>query len=275
MIVDKEIRSYCPEALIESATEGGWLRSLALYCVMKNRFSAWFYDKSSAADKLNIPKTTFNRLLKPLLTEGLVYHDGVRYRLLTRPKINKKYNTKNCCTIIIKPKDSLTSLTYKLRLKIIEKFSRQQNYNSKVFKLIDSSKAGATKALKRFKCNYEAARQQRIDKIRYKELLNQSGFTLEWLANELNCSKETARRTLLFGKVNNLCGIRTLCKAIKRMTYQEYKRSEHHLRESFSSLVYKGGYACYNVCTLYTATKYWFNIPNSLTKYSSNSLDKV
>lgn len=259
---NKTYRVYCPELLIQDASEGDWLRSLALFCVMRNRFSAWFYDKQSAAEKLNIPISTFYRLIKPLEREGLVYHDGERYKLLKRKEIAKKYNSRHCSTLIITANDNLTKIVYKLRLKLVEKYARQQEYHNKVFKLIDSSKAGALKALKRLKRihgdkSYDELRQQRIDKIGYEELLQQAGFTNEWLAEKLNCSKETARRTLQFGLRNNLCGIRTLTKAIKKMPYSQYKKQENSFRREFSSLTYKGGFACYNVCTLYACTNYW------------------
>lgn len=252
---------FCPEALIAEACGGEWTRSLALFCIMRNRFSAWYYDHQYAAAKLNIPASTFYRLVKPLEKEGLVYHDGKRYKLLTRKEMGKKYGA-HCSTIIISPHDTLTNLTYKLRLKLIEKHARQQEWNSKVFKLIDSSKAGALKSLKRFRKNhgdksYDELRQERIDKIGYEELLSQAGFTHEWLASHLNCSKETARRILVFGLKSKMCGIRTLSKAIAKMSYEKYKREEKTMRACFSSLTYKGGYACYNVCTLYSCMTYW------------------
>jgi len=262
LIENKTYRSFCPEALIEEATEDKTLRSIALFCVMRNRFSAWFYNKSSAAEKLGMSKGSFNALLEPLLRKGLVYYDGKRYRLLTRGEIQVKYNAFHCSTILIEKNDTLTNITYKLRLKVIEKFARQQERHMKTFKLIDSCKKGALKAVKAMQgghpsLSYDEKKQLRIEKVKYAELLTDVGFTMEWLAAKLHCSTETIRRTIQAGIKKGFCKTKVLCKELKRMTYKEYKLHEPRLRKLHPSLCFKYGSVCYNVCTLFRYSSYW------------------
>lgn len=258
--MNKQLRQYCPEILIDDANQSGYLRELALFVKLKGICShGWFRGKRAFARKHNIPKSAFSSQVNTLIKAGLITKKGDVYKLLTREQINKRFKTKHCSTVVFNQTDNLTQIQYLLLHKLKERSARQQQKVISEIQLIEKSKRGALAAVKRkFKGGgYESHQKQRLEKMKYTELLSNVGFTHDHIGKDLGVSKSTAYRFAEFAKSRNMCRTTTLRNKIACMSHNEFLQLREVFLERFTHVLWSNGVAYYNVCSLYKQVPYW------------------
>lgn len=255
-------RKYCPESLIADAVDSDYVRELALFIKLKAICShGWFYGKRTFAAKHRIPKSAFSAQINTLIRHGLIIKKGGQYRLISRSEINDKFKTKHQCTVVFNEGDNLTAISYLLLHKLKERSARQQQKVISDLKLIELSKKGALAALKKRFSNtsYEKYQQERIDRMKYPELLDNVGFTHDYIAANLLVSKTTAYRIAKLAEERGMCKTEVLRKPIAKVSYLEFLSLREEFLEKFTHVLWSNGYAYYNVCTLYKQRNYWAN----------------
>lgn len=255
------IRRYCPEQLIESALDKGMVRELALFVRLKGICShGWFRGKRAFARKHNIKHSAFSYQINRLIEMGLIKKSGDVYKLISRKEIQAKYKTRHCCTILFRKEDSITQIQYLLLHKLKERSARQQQRNISDAKLIELNKKGSLAAVKRITKThggYESFKEKRLEKMKYKELLVNVGFTHAHVGKSLGVSKSTAYRLAKLAEERKLCKTTVLKKEIAKMSFNEFTQLREVFLEKFTHVLWAKGSVHYNVCSLYKQLPYW------------------
>lgn len=262
--LNKRHRTYLPEKAILYCLSNGIGRDAAFFVKLKAACShGYFLSIRQAAQRTNTPRSTVGLHLKKLVQHGFVKKTSEGYFLLTRTEIDQRFKLitksgkKHCCTIIHKTNETTTDIEYALRQKLTEYFSRQQQKCLKDFILIEKQKKGATQALRKFQGNFELAKQRRIEKLRHKSLMTNTGFTYQWLAEKTFCSKSKAFMVMRKAKELGKCRAKVLSEQLCCLSLQQWERDKNFIRELYPTAFFSNGQCRYNVCTLFKEIKYW------------------
>jgi predicted transcriptional regulator len=262
MLINRTHRSWVPEQLIKKSVEQNWVKSLSFFVKARKAFShGGFPSVEVLSQRTGMGQSLCYRHLKTLKSVGLIQkNDQNWYKFTTRKTLSEKYG-KHCSTVIHTTSESITNIAYSLRGKLIEKCDRQQKHHTKDFKLTEFQGAEALKAVKNLSKkeggSFEEAKTRRLGRIKYEELLYNTGFTFEYLADKLNCSKGTVSNIFKKLRREKRAKTKLLVQFISKMSLKDYNQQKNELRKEFPSVFWDKNSIYFKVCTLYCQEEYW------------------
>lgn len=258
-------RKQCPLPLIQKANEGGWLDDLAVFMVMK-RFISHGHFKSlrEASDLTKIPRSTLHRKIRVLKKQGLVYKQDSRYRLATTKTLRNIAKSSRLCTVFVSETDSPIDVKYSLLNKIKEEYANQQEYHIRLANLVDCS-TPKKKHVKAFKkaygsSSFDEAKENRVR--RYNErryLLDNVGFTYDWLGRNLYTSKSQAYHLTKWSVNRGMCIVNVRSKQLTSFPLMSNNVDEVRrelLKDNTHCFLVNGKFYKHDL-TLHKQKKYW------------------